>query len=255
MLELHAQADVCECKESVLGRVSCERASGGAHCDNEYTSFQLCPTVNKPLIRKLLNLTYFVLWLWITRGWCGAIVEVHNIVCVWIPFINLCISLLPNCAQTHKFHSMDRLLVQLTADGMHTRTHTQTCACTRTHTHTHLIMYLHRHMLILKPLHRRQASLDVLESMAAQGVLAYSWSADVWPRKSFKPNYRIWKQQRPEHRAPLSAPARVAPLPEGLDAGVCVCVYVCLCVFVGVPMCVIVCAALCLQILLFKAWL
>eukprot|EP00967_Tisochrysis_lutea_P089445 scaffold127315_cov15-Tisochrysis_lutea.AAC.1 len=70
------------------------------------------------------------------------------------------------------------------------------------------------------PVHctRRQASVDVLESLAAKGIRAYHWSADVWPNSAFTSNYRTWKRQRPQHNAPLDAPASMPAVPADVPA-------------------------------------
>jgi len=66
---------------------------------------------------------------------------------------------------------------------------------------------------------KRQASVDVLESLAAKGIRAYHWSADVWPNSAFTSNYRTWKRQRPQHNAPLDAPASMPAVPADVPAG------------------------------------
>jgi hypothetical protein len=46
-----------------------------------------------------------------------------------------------------------------------------------------------------------------------------SWQAPLWQQGSFKPNFKEWKAARGQPLAPLPAPEKLPPLPEGFEPG------------------------------------
>jgi hypothetical protein len=46
-----------------------------------------------------------------------------------------------------------------------------------------------------------------------------TWQAHLWQQGSFKPNFKEWKAARGQPLAPLPAPEKLPPLPEGFEPG------------------------------------